>query len=509
MTSAARAEAGRRSLSVLDDFLSACQSRSLVVVFVNSPYLPVFERWLTCFRAHCATNLLVVALDEQAHEEVVRRGVSSIHVPLDDFAEFLSIKRYSPREVANLQALWHLRLLVFQRIIEKGIELVHSDADALWIRNPLPVLASLRHDFIASVGLGHPQAITKEWGFAICMGFFILRSTPAAKQLLRRLLHLMEEKHPDDQTALNFLVKELGVRWTRTPDGAHESRIEDLDLTIRTVSWDLVSRRPRKGVLVYHPFLKGGIQEKIRTLDTGWHELMALSGLEQSYARRNPVPKTRTSRWPFVKVNRVRGVPLPHLTRRVLFIHVPKAGGTSTQQALALRGRGHMRIMDVERRHRYFSFSVVRNPYSRLVSAFQYLTCRETLPVWDHEESDYVYRYRGDFKRFVREVVALLDIYRSIHLLPQTFFLCDGDSVVVDRLIALEDLDRDLAPISRRVGGARRLSRSNASQRDDIETYYDAETRAIVARVYEKDFRLLGYDPCGGLEAPPALDPPH
>jgi chondroitin 4-sulfotransferase 11 len=490
-------------LSAIDDFLSGYEGRSLVVVFVNSPYLPVFDRWLTCFRAHCDTGLLAVALDDAAHEAMLRRGVSSAHIPLEGFAEFLSVKRQSKGEVDKLWSLWHLRIRVFQRVIQSGIELVHSDADALWLGDPLPGLSALSQDFITSVGLKHPRAIAKEWGFVICMGFFILRSTPAASTLLERLLQVMEDEHPDDQVAMNSLVKDLGISWTAAGDGGHHGHIAAMGLSIRTVSFDLVSREARKGAIVYHPFLQGEIQDKIRVLDAGWHQLMALAGLELSYARRNPIPKVKASRWPLFKLRKFIGVPVPMLTRRVLFIHVPKAGGTSTQKALSLGGRGHIRITDVKGYRRYFSFSVVRNPYSRLVSAFEYLTQRETLPAWDHKESDYVYAYRGDFKRFVKEVVAAVDIYRSIHLVPQTFFLCDGDRIVVNRLIALEHLDRDLPPLARRVGGARRLSRSNPSLRRQIDEYYDGETREIVARVYEKDFRLLGYDPSGGVESYP------
>ncbi|NRB71323.1 MAG: sulfotransferase family 2 domain-containing protein, partial [Xanthomonadales bacterium] len=291
--------------------------------------------------------------------------------------------------------------------------------------------------------------------------------------------------------------------------GEHEATLERYKLHVRALSQSFITRHVTAGASVFHPYLKGGMDQKIETLDEGIHFLRQSAGLKLSYNRRKPVPKTGRSLRRFTHgYSKVLGFGLPcRFTRKVLFIHIPKAGGTSVQDRLDLKGRGHLRYADIQNFGEYYSFTITRNPFSRLVSAFHYLTDRERLPIWDHEESDYVAAYAQDFRRFVVEVVASFDIYRSIHLIPQSFFVCDGDRIMVHEVVSLEHIEEEMLSIQRRFGRIDGTPHLNRSQHLTTDSYYDDETRAIVREVYRLDFQRFNYDPQGAVDAAPLTKP--
>ena len=504
-SSAADSVDSQRMFEALDTFINGYKETSLVLTFVNSPYLPIFDRWHACFRRCCDKSLLVIALDEHAHDTLKKRNINSVLLSLEGFDAFLSTKQFGNREMKLLSSLWGLRVMVFKRLIDKGIDFIHSDADAFWLDNPLPELQRYDHDLIASIGYGSPKSIVEQWGFVLCMGFFILRSTPSSKRLLDQFVAMMKEDGADDQITMNTLLLDHGVTWRDTDDGGHEAELTEFGVRLLAVSDKLISRVAVGTVKVFHPYLQGDLPEKLSKIDAGIREIRKNSGLKLSYGRRNPIAKTGRSKFPFIhRKQEIFGLTVPiGLTRDLFFVHIPKTGGTSIQELFSFPGRGHLRAVDSNLQRKAYSFAVIRNPYSRLVSAFHYLTDRKNLPKHDHKESAYVAAYGADFKRFVHELVACHDIYRSVHLIPQTFFICYGDKVMVNKLIALERLSEDLAPICRRFGVENLPPKENQSRHGSIESYYDEDTRKIVARAYEEDFRILNYDPLASPESPP------
>jgi sulfotransferase famil protein len=189
----------------------------------------------------------------------------------------------------------------------------------------------------------------------------------------------------------------------------------------------------------------------------------------------------------------------------IVFIHVPKAAGTSFNEALYGRFIGHPHALDVRRWapadvRALPSFSVVRNPWDRLVSAWRFArqgrgqgeTYRAGM--WLPE------RYQGPefetFDGFVRQWLAGRDIGKLDGVFqPQSLFLCDKEGrLLVDHVGRLEDLAPTYAFIEAKVGAMPALGQANRSgDAIDYRTLYTPELAALVGRIYAEDVERFGY----------------
>ncbi len=205
-----------------------------------------------------------------------------------------------------------------------------------------------------------------------------------------------------------------------------------------------------------------------------------------------------------------------------LFVHIPKTGGQSIAHVvlehlgLGWEDRGELLMrhnsdpmkgperlahltareyiqhsyLSPEDFERLFKFSVVRNPWDRLVSE---------------------YRYRGYSQRFTfPEFVASGlppegwgDAYR--HVIPQAEFVLDEHgAVLVDRIVRFEELASELPPLLCSLGIPieelpvvnQSLADGRASERHApprYEDYYDDTTRSRVQELYRVDIETFGY----------------
>lgn len=199
---------------------------------------------------------------------------------------------------------------------------------------------------------------------------------------------------------------------------------------------------------------------------------------------------------------------------RCIFVHIPKTGGSSIEDAIWERPRrvedlwmgfvrpgfnkyqsgGLQHLLARQIREevgedifaRYFKFSVVRNPWDRAVSQWRYMTTRKDLPEFfgigpDAPLADYL------------EAAAASG---HVQALPQWDFLHDTDGArLVDVIGRFETLAQDAAAIFERIGlTGVALPHAMKSERDaDYRLYHDARSRALVERLYARDIEAFGY----------------
>lgn len=190
----------------------------------------------------------------------------------------------------------------------------------------------------------------------------------------------------------------------------------------------------------------------------------------------------------------------------VIFIHVPKAAGTSIARAIYGRPLGHMKASTVALVcptlfRELPTFAVVRNPWDRLVSAYHFAAQGGTGDAGMHRKS----RYRGaEFRSFAvfldewfrRQRLAACDFVFQ----PQSLYVCRPSSgsaeIMVDFVGRVERMDEVSAFLAERLGARFAFSRSNASERQrDYRTFYPEKwMQRLVAEKYPEDVALFGYD---------------
>ena len=196
-----------------------------------------------------------------------------------------------------------------------------------------------------------------------------------------------------------------------------------------------------------------------------------------------------------------------------IFVHIPKTAGQSIEQVfldkhglsweqrepLLLRAnrepqRGPQRLAHLYAREYVecghiseqvfsgaFKFSVVRNPYDRVVSEYSYRDPRT----------------RKSFREFVESLSTcgneLSDLSR--HVAPQHKFVAGSDGkFLVDAILRFESLELDFREVSLRVfGEAVSLPHRNKSERPASAALIDDEMQRMIFKHYEHDFDLFRY----------------
>ena len=190
----------------------------------------------------------------------------------------------------------------------------------------------------------------------------------------------------------------------------------------------------------------------------------------------------------------------------IVFIHVPKAAGTSINEALYGRFMGHARASDLRRWapaavNALPSFSVTRNPWDRLLSAYRFAKSGQGIGDSYRAGMWRPHLYRGpefaSFERFVREWLAPRDVTKLDGVFqPQWLFLCDRDKkLLVDHAGRLENLGPTYAFIEAHIGPIVPLARANRSGPIlDYRQYYTPELVRRVGDIYRDDIASFGYD---------------
>lgn len=193
------------------------------------------------------------------------------------------------------------------------------------------------------------------------------------------------------------------------------------------------------------------------------------------------------------------GFPQSFDKNKFIFIHVPKAAGSSLKAALDLsfRDAGHLPLTYYEHLYpqkyqEFYKFAFVRNPWSRLLSAYNYMS-RRTEPddmVWAESIAKL-----GSFEKFVmlwlsEETIGLDDVF-----VPQYRFLINSCGVVsMDFIGKFEALSTDFSVIQQHIGSQTKIPKINTGIKADYRQMFTTKMVDKVFKIYERDVLEFGYD---------------
>jgi hypothetical protein len=188
---------------------------------------------------------------------------------------------------------------------------------------------------------------------------------------------------------------------------------------------------------------------------------------------------------------------------RCIFVHIPKSAGISVAMALfGNAGAGHYDARYYRRVFGadfwpYFKFAFVRDPFTRLVSAYEFLK-RGGHPAFAKDaafKSEVLSRY-ADFDGFVMHWLTPDRRWVMPHFRPQVQFLMVGNRLAMDFIGRYENLAADFDRVRERLDIPAQLKHLNRTAVEDLSMASHYTSDAVVRRVrevYQQDFELLGY----------------
>ena len=205
---------------------------------------------------------------------------------------------------------------------------------------------------------------------------------------------------------------------------------------------------------------------------------------------------------------------------KLIFVHIPKTGGSSIEHALAeslgieldvtvddkdlFTGwddvnyiwRQHATIEEVNDLYEgelkdYISVAFTRNSWSRAVSDFLWLS--HELNISESEFVDYLTE-EGKFKEAL-DCNSKQSSKRYDHIQPQSEFITINNQPAVDYIGSFENIQHDFDVMCELIGvDDVELPHHKKGEYDkSCVEYYDDETKQLVAEKYAKDIECFGY----------------
>lgn len=212
-------------------------------------------------------------------------------------------------------------------------------------------------------------------------------------------------------------------------------------------------------------------------------------------------------------------MPVEH-NKKIIFIHIPKTGGTSIINGLFNNGLTHnkqnliglMISLDGNWRRSshctaeeintifpnifdtYRVVTVVRNPFDRMVSEFYHLVRHKIRHpvignVYDLNFNEFIFRVYNNFQE-IEKIQSYPDEDYFIHFLPQSRFLKINNIFINDikiyRFEKFEEIEKDFNLLEKK-------NVNNIKEQKHYSLLYNLDSRKMIEEIYSEDLQIFDY----------------
>lgn len=175
-----------------------------ILIGSSETYVPVVLNWLHFYSKICQnTDRLYILCFDKATQGILERHSLNCSYTIE-------YKGKNPK-------IWLLRAEIVKKLINDGHDVLLSDSDAIWLRNPFQDITQYTAYDIISSRAAYPIAVTRRIGASLCMGFMYVKATVAMQlffnQLHADMLDIKGAFDPDDQRDLNLQLLRSGLQY--------------------------------------------------------------------------------------------------------------------------------------------------------------------------------------------------------------------------------------------------------------------------------------------------------
>lgn len=183
-------------------------------------------------------------------------------------------------------------------------------------------------------------------------------------------------------------------------------------------------------------------------------------------------------------------------SHQLIFTHIPKTGGTSIRSLFGNQGiyaKNHLETLpfiDNKEFKNYYKFTIVRNPWDRLVSLFFWkINIKKRRKILKHVT----------FEQFILNLNHKKELKKLFPHDPNIFFHIEGyvnfyPLNCYDHIGKYEELNETYTILSDRYHLNQPLPHLFKSNHKHYTEYYTNKTKRIVADKYAQDIELFGYE---------------
>lgn len=201
--------------------------------------------------------------------------------------------------------------------------------------------------------------------------------------------------------------------------------------------------------------------------------------------------------------------------KKVLFIHIPKNAGTSIKKALNITPIGGHYSCDYyqktfpEKFNSAYKFTIVRNPWDRFVSCYEYAKMEESF--WHtntnrkdayfnflHEDYNLVNKY--DFNEFIEKYYDCFMNNKPFTKSPvwkaQTdFILSPDDKMMVDKIYYYNNLKELIFDLEEILNKKIVFPYINQTKKEkNYKIYYNNKSMNLISKIYKKEIDIFKFN---------------